>query len=136
MKKYMNKFLSLSLVVVMFLSFSLSAFGIETQDYLAGLEQGRREAEVNYQWEAWGWGVAGAAGGYMKGLVGGGVFAFTSTLFEPWVGKQRMASIEDESLEFQEGYVKGFKETAQKKNAKFAAIGAGLGILIQFFVKD
>lgn len=136
LKKYINKILSISLVTVLLLSLSFSAHGIESEGYLAGLEQGRKEAETSYQWGAWGWGVAGAAGGYLQGYIGGGVFAFFSTLVEPWVGKKRMTSIEDESPDFQEGYIKGFKETAQKKNTKFAAIGAGLGIIIQLFLAD
>lgn|GEM_PF-5449663 len=136
MKRYIKQMTALIIVASMILVVPFSVCGVEQDGYVLGVEQGKIDAQTNYSWPAWAWGVAGAAGGYLHGIIGGGVFTYASTLFEPWVNKESKESIKEEAPEFQAGYIAGYKEFAQKKNTKFSAVGAGIGIIVLLLTND
>ena len=118
----------LVIVLVLSLVFAVSAPSMaapESMSYHDGEIDGRDDADRQHSSLAWG--AGGLAGGFLLGLIGGGIVVGGSRLYEPSVPSQKIYEIEEFSSEYRSGYRDGYASTAKNINTRSAAIGAGVG---------
>lgn len=127
----MKRITSLLVVIILIISTTSSAFAF-SDSYFEGQLAGKKSAETNHN--AAGWFVGGATGGFLLGIIGGGIAVGLSASSKPQPDNEILYRIQDKPLDYRMGFTDGYVEVARSKNIQNSCIGAGLGVILAVVV--
>lgn len=129
---------SISICLLIMICFADFVFAQDTQkteaniisrnrdDYRLGRIEGKIEASRSYgadSWVAAGWGS-----GFILNVVGIGIIAGVSQHGRVYPEEELMLSLNNRSVAYQDGYLRGFSEKAKKKRLFKTIVGGFFGI--------